>query len=100
MAERGPRVLDPQSTEQVPAVDTRDWPAAVVGGVVLWVGIRAVVAVISLLAVRFGAAGPAPNRTASSEITATTARIPTHSTTPPTTAAGQSRVSTAGTCSV
>jgi len=51
-------VLDPQSTEQVPAVDTRDWPAAVVGGVVLWVGIRAVVSVISLLAVRFGA-GPA-----------------------------------------
>jgi len=51
-------VLDPQSTEQVPAVDTRHWQAAVAGGVVLWVGIRAVVSVISLLAVRFGA-GPA-----------------------------------------
>lgn len=51
-------MLDPQSTEQVPAVDTRHWQAAVAGGVVLWVGIRAVVSVISLLAVRFGA-GPA-----------------------------------------
>ena len=41
-------MLDPQPAERAPRTASRGWPAAVVGGLVLWVVVRAVVSAITL----------------------------------------------------